>query len=82
MDEDGKVTKGYVMGVNHFTDQEVHELPMGYNKAHRAYRGPVEAGGVVTAMERRLDSAASYSVSFIGGHLFVLVTKIFSDTGL
>ena len=50
------------MGVNRFTDQEVHEIPMGYNKAHKAYRGQVEAGGIVTAMERRLDSTASYSV--------------------
>lgn len=61
MDEEGKVTKGYVMGVNRFTDQEVHEVPMGYSKAHKAYRGQVEAGGVVTAMERRLDGTASYS---------------------
>jgi cathepsin L len=62
MDSAGKVKEGYVMGVNRFTDQEVHEIPMGYNKAHKAYRGPLEAGGVVTAMERRLDGTASYSV--------------------
>jgi hypothetical protein len=62
MDESGKVTKGFVMGVNRFTDQEVHEMPMGYNKKHRVYRGQIEAGGVVTAMERRLDGTSSYSV--------------------
>ena len=62
MDENGKVKKGYVMGVNRFTDMEVHEVPMGYNKKHKAYRGNVEAGGVVTAMERRLDGTTSYSV--------------------
>jgi cathepsin L len=65
MDADGKVMRGYVMGVNRFTDQEAHEIPMGYNKAHRAYRGQLEAGGVVTAMERRLDATASYSVSLM-----------------
>ena len=62
MDAAGKVKEGYVMGVNRFTDQAAHEIPMGYNKAHKAYRGQVEAGGIVTAMERRLDSTASYSV--------------------
>jgi cathepsin L len=73
MDEDGKVVKGYVMGVNRFTDQEVHEVPMGYNKSHRAYRGGVEAGGVVTAMERRLGGAASYSVGVNSGLYCVIL---------
>ena len=50
------------MGVNRFTDQAAHEIPMGYNKAHKAWRGNLEEGGVVTAMERRLDGTASYSV--------------------
>eukprot|EP00804_Cyclotella_cryptica_P027237 CCRYP_014367-RC/>CCRYP_014367-RC protein AED:0.13 eAED:0.13 QI:57/0.85/0.75/1/0.85/0.75/8/132/854 len=59
MDGFGKVVKGYVMGVNRFTDLEVHELPMGYNKAHRAWREREE--GLATATERRLGGTQSYS---------------------
>lgn len=32
MDESGEVLSGYVMGVNRFTDVDLEELPMGYNK--------------------------------------------------
>jgi cathepsin L len=64
MNEMGKVVKGYVMGVNQFTDLEPEEIPMGYNKLQRVWRGEVEhESGLVTAMERRLDGTASYSVS-------------------
>lgn len=61
INEFGKVVKGYVMGVNRFTDLEVHELPMGYNKAHRAWSD--KKGGQVKATERRLGGTQSYSVS-------------------
>ena len=62
MDKSGKVLKGYVMGVNRFTDLETHELPMGYNKARRAWRD--SEAGLVTSAERRLGVTPSYSVSF------------------
>ena len=65
INEFGNVVKGYVMGVNRFTDLEVYELPMGYNKAHRAWRE--NKGGLVKATERRLGGTQSYSVSLVCG---------------
>lgn len=78
MDESGKVMKGYVMGVNGFTDQEMHEVPMGYNKAHRAYMGGDRAGGVAMATERRLGGTASYSVGvfIIPGYFVLLLVSL------
>ncbi|KAL7486543.1 hypothetical protein ACHAW6_012150 [Cyclotella cf. meneghiniana] len=61
INEFGKVVKGYVMGVNRFTDLEVHELPMGYSQAHRAWID--RDGGFLKASVRRLGEKHVYSVS-------------------
>lgn len=59
--EDGDVIKGYVMGVNMFTDVEVEELPMGYNKLHHpAWRSQL-VGGAVLKTERLLGGTETYS---------------------
>eukprot|EP01082_Thalassiosira_pseudonana_P002790 g3613.t1 g3613 contig12:2420756-2422205(-) len=61
MDSSGRVKKGFVMGVNQFTDVERSELPMGYNKSlHPAWRSQTE-GVAVSATERWLGGTASYS---------------------
>jgi hypothetical protein len=73
INEFGKVVKGYVMGVNRFTDLEVHELPMGYNKAHRAWIN--REGGVWKATARRLGGKQVYSVSLLAV-LLLLVSII------
>ena len=63
MGSSGRVKKGFVMGVNQFTDAERSELPMGYNKGlHPAWRSQTE-GVTVSATERWLGGTASYSVS-------------------
>lgn len=61
INEFGKVVKGYVMGVNRFTDLEAHELPMGYSQAHRDWRD--RDGGVLKATVRRLGEKQVYWVS-------------------
>ena len=55
---------GYVMGVNHLTDQHPDELPFGYDKTrHSSWSGQLMKGA--SKIERRLDESAttSYSVS-------------------
>ena len=61
INEFGKVVKGYVMGVNRFTDLEAHELPMGYSQAHRDWID--RDGGVLKATVRRLGEKQVYWVS-------------------
>jgi len=58
----GNVVRGYVMGVNRFTDAEAAELPMGYDKAlHPAWSSQLVGGASST--ERLLGAldTASYS---------------------
>jgi hypothetical protein len=64
MDESGEVLNGYVMGVNRFTDVDLEELPMGYNKKlHPDWSSQFMQGGDVLAMERRrLGGLESYQV--------------------
>jgi cathepsin L len=41
-----KGDKGYILGINQFTDLEKHELPRGYDKSlHSAWNGAVMLGG-------------------------------------
>lgn len=56
--ENGEIIGGgYVMGVNSFTDVDVEELPMGYNKPAHVW------GDIVLEIERRkLGGTQSYSV--------------------
>jgi len=55
MTENGDVLKGYVMGVNKFTDAYgAEELPLGYNKALHPAWSP--AGGAVLRTERLLGA--------------------------
>jgi len=65
MDESGEVLHGYVMGVNRFTDVDLEELPMGYNKKlHPDWSSQFMQGGDVLAMERRrLGGLESYQQS-------------------
>lgn len=62
MTEAGDVIKGYVMGVNMFTDVETEELPMGYNKALNPAWSSQFMGGA-SSTERMLGAidTASYS---------------------
>jgi cathepsin L len=65
--EDGEIIGGgYVMGVNAFTDIDVEELPMGYNKhVHNggSATSHLRVGDAVLEIERRkLGGTQSYSV--------------------
>jgi len=65
--EDGEIIGGgYVMGVNAFTDIDVEELPMGYNKHLRdggSATSHLRVGDAVLEIERRkLGGTQSYSV--------------------
>ena len=71
MDENGNVIKGYVMGVNQFTDIEDDEIKMGFRRdVHPAWRD--QSNGKqssfdrdeVSASERKLEeSSYTYMVS-------------------
>lgn len=71
MDENGNVIKGYVMGVNQFTDMEDDEVKMGFRRdMHPAWRDQSneKQSGVykdeVSATERKLGEISyTYSVS-------------------
>ena len=70
MDGSGEVVSGYVMGVNAYTDLDVDELPMGYNKAsHSAWTSQINSGGVSSVERRRLGEAGydttAHSVSLL-----------------
>ena len=65
--EEGEIIGGgYVMGVNAFTDIDVEELPLGYNKHVRAsasLTSHLRVGDSVLEIERRqLGGTESYSV--------------------
>ena len=65
MDESGEVLSGYVMGVNRFTDVDLEELPMGYNKnLHPAWSSQLMTHGedVFATERRRLGGLESYQV--------------------
>ena len=65
MDESGEVLSGYVMGVNRFTDADLEELPMGYNKKLHPdwYSQLIMIEEDVLATERRrLADLESYQV--------------------
>ena len=65
MDESGEVLSGYVMGVNRFTDVDLEELPMGYNKnLHPAWSSQLMVHGedVFATERRRLGGLESYQV--------------------
>ena len=65
MDESGEVLSGYVMGVNRFTDVDLEELPMGYNKnLHPAWSSQLMMHGedVFATERRRLGGLESYQV--------------------
>ncbi|KAL7553486.1 hypothetical protein ACHAWF_016763 [Thalassiosira exigua] len=59
MTPDGTVKRGFAMGVNHLTDADENELPMGYNKMqHPEWKKRMvaaKAARAATATERRLD---------------------------
>ena len=71
MDENGNVIKGYVMGVNQFTDMEDDEVKMGFRRdMHPAWRDQSneKQSGVykdeVSVTERKLGEISyTYSVS-------------------
>jgi len=66
MDESGElVNGGYVMGVNRFTDVDLEELPMGYNKnLHPDWSSQLMMHGedVLAVERRRLGGLESYQV--------------------
>ena len=65
MNESGEVLNGYVMGINRFTDVDLEELPMGYNKKlHPDYSSQVWQGDVLATERRRLGGLESYEVNF------------------
>jgi len=67
MDESGELLNGgYVMGVNRFTDVDLEELPMGYNKnLHPDWSSQLMMHGeddVLAVERRRLGGLESYQV--------------------
>ncbi len=65
MDESGEVLSGYVMGVNRFTDVDLEELPMGYNKnLHPEWSSQLmgHEEDVLATERRRLGGLESYQV--------------------
>ena len=65
MDESGEVLSGYVMGVNSFTDLDLEELPMGYNKnLHPDWSSQlmIHEEDVLAMERRRLGGLESYQV--------------------
>merc|ERR1719203_38917 len=67
MDAEGKPVRGYVMGVNHLTDVELDELPLGYNKRlHPAWAGQLHGGAAqaaraLGAIDTDTDTTTSYA---------------------
>ena len=84
MDESGEVLSGYVMGVNRFTDVDLEELPMGYNKnLHPAWSSQLMVHGedVLATERRRLGGLESYQVccDALPLIIFVLCAVFFTD---
>ena len=73
MESNGKAKKGFMMGVNKFTDLEEHEIGKGFRREmHPAWLDQlmIDAEEVAMATERKLGQTSSkYSVSCINSSL-------------